>query len=314
VHVEVRVQGSHRKYYLALSYRSSGRVRKARVYLGADLSRRELDAKRREAEPKLLDRGRAAKALRDPFVSALTPSELKELATLEPAGTHRVLHLSDLDWAQFTQAFAYDTNAIEGSQIRKEEVAGILRKRRWPEERSKEDLAETYGVAEAVEYIRKTEEHLSIGLIRRLHRIVFRNSKPFAGELRRPGEEVAVTDATGRVVHQGAPSGQIGAQLRELVRWYSLNRGRYPPLVLAAVVHNRFEGIHPFRDGNGRVGRLLLNNILVRHGLPPVNIELRNRAQYYAALKSYQVEDDIRPTIELLLQEYRAMKRMFRDG
>jgi Fic family protein len=313
VHLEVRAQGGHRKYYLALSYRSAGKVRKVRVYLGADLTRGELDARRREAEPKLLDRGRAAKSLRDPFVSALTPSELKELATLEPAGTHRVHHLSDLEWAQFTRAFAYDTNAIEGSQVRKEEVASILRGRRWPGERTKEDIAETYGVAEAVEYIRATDEHLSVGLIRRLHRIVFRNSKPFAGEFRGPGEEVAIMDSEGEVVHEGAPSGRVGGLLRELVRWHTVNRDRYPPLVLAAVVHNRFEGIHPFRDGNGRVGRLLMNNILIRHGLPPVNIELRNRAQYYAALKSYQVEGDIRPTIELLLREYRAMKRMFRE-
>ncbi len=314
MHLEVRVQGGHRKYYLALSYRSAGKVRKVRVYLGADLTPGELDAKRREAEPKLLDRGRAAKALRDPFVSALTPSDLRELATLEPAGTHRIHHLSGLNWERFTQAFAYDTNAIEGSQVRKEEVAGILGGRRWPGERSKEEIAETYGVAEAVDYIRSTNEHLSVGLIRRLHKIVFRNSKPFAGEFRRPGEEVAVTDAEGEVVHEGAPSDQVGGLLRELVRWYTVNRDRYPPPVLAAVVHNRFEGIHPFRDGNGRVGRLLLNNILIRNGLPPVNIELRNRAQYYAALKSYEDEGDIRPTLELLMREYRAMKRMFRDG
>jgi len=193
-------------------------------------------------------------------------------------------------------------------------VAGILRGRRWPGERTKEDIAETYGVAEAVEYIRVAHERLSVDLIRRLHGIVFRNSKPFASEFRGPGEEVPIMDSEGEVVHGGAPSGRVGGLLKELVRWYRVNRGRYPPLVLAAVVHNRFEGIHPFRDGNGRVGRLLPSNILIRHGLPPVNIELRNRAEYYAALKSYEVEGDIRPTLELLLRECRALRRRFREG
>ncbi|MFA5869901.1 MAG: Fic family protein, partial [Candidatus Bathyarchaeia archaeon] len=90
------------------------------------------------------------------------------------------------------------------------------------------------------------------------------------------------------------------------------NKTRYPPLVLAAVVHNQFEIIHPFKDGNGRVGRLLLNNILLKHNLPPLNIEMKNRSQYYAALQVYEKDRDIRPTLELFLKEYRALKKMLR--
>jgi len=62
--------------------------------------------------------------------------------------------------------------------------------------------------------------------------------------------------------------------------WYNDNAKEYPPFVSAAVVHNQFETIHPFQDGNGRVGRLLLINALIKHGLPPLNIELKNRKQY----------------------------------
>jgi Fic family protein len=73
------------------------------------------------------------------------------------------------------------------------------------------------------------------------------------------------------------------------------------------VVHNQFENIHPFRDGNGRVGRLLLINILLKHKLPPVNIELKNRMEYYAALQNYENNGDIRPTLELILKEYKKL-------
>jgi len=79
---------------------------------------------------------------------------------------------------------------------------------------------------------------------------------------------------------------------------------------LAAVVHNQFETIHPFADGNGRVGRLLLNNILLKHNKPPVNIELKNRQEYYAALRMYQNNEDIRPTIILILKEYKNLKKL----
>jgi len=118
--------------------------------------------------------------------------------------------------------------------------------------------------------------------------------------------------AKGKVVRQGAPAKQVDASLRRLARWYSDNGKRYPPFVLAAVVHNQFETIHPFQDGNGRVGRLLLINILIKHGLPPLNIELENRKEYYEALRKYQTNGNLRPTLDLMLKEYRRLKAALR--
>jgi Fic family protein len=276
------------------------------------LSSEDLNLKRKRAEVKLKERLKERRAVRDPFVTALSPSDLKELETLEARGELRVLHLSELDWNRFKEAFTYDTNAIEGSLVEAKEVADILKKRKWPDDRSKEDISETYGVAEAVDYIRRTSEHVSLKLIKNLHKIVFKNSKPFAGKFREKGVEVVVADAYGNVVHRGASSQQVERMLRELIRWYYRNKKKCPPLVLAAVVHNQFENIHPFQDGNGRVGRLLLNNILLKHNLPPLNIELKNRSQYYAALQAYEKDHNIRPTLELMLKEYKALKKMLR--
>ncbi len=310
MHIEVREKNGSRKYYLAHSFRVGSKVKKIRVYLGTDLTPQEIRQKREKAETRLNDRIKEAKAIHDPFVTALSPSELQELEKLEARGSLHVLHLSELDWEKFKEAFTYNTNAIEGSLVEPKEVADILRKRKWPEDKSKEDISETYGVAEAVDYIRTTKEHISIDLIRELHRIVFKNSKSFAGKFREKGVEVVVADAYGNVIHRGAPSVQVLELLKELIGWYNRNRKKYPPLVLAAVVHNQFEVIHPFRDGNGRVGRLLLNNILLKHNLPPLNIELKNRAQYYASLEAYENDRNIRPTLDLMLKEYRALKRM----
>lgn len=312
MHLEIRESKSAKKYYLAHSYRDGEAVRKARIYLGANLSPEELAIKRKEAETRLKRRIQEGKAIRDPFVSALSPSELRELATLEARGEMQVRHLSEHDWNKFKEAFTYNTNAIEGSKIEAREVADILRKGRWPPEKSKEDISETYGVAEAIDYIRSIREHVSLKLIKELHKIVFKNSKVFAGEFRALGVEVVVADAHGTIVHRGAPSENIEALLKEMVRWYNRNRNKCPPLVLAAVVHNQFENIHPFQDGNGRVGRLLLNNVLLKHGLPPVNIELKNRAEYYAALQAYEKDHNIRPTLDLILKEYRALRKMMK--
>lgn len=312
VHLETREKSGVKKYYLAHSFRIGGNVRKVRVYLGADLSVEELNLKRKQAESKLKKRLKESRAICDPYITALSSADLEKLETLQAQGELRILHLSKLDWDRFKEAFTYDTNAIEGSQVEAKEVAEILRKRKWPDNKSKEDISETYGVAEAVDYIRGTNEHVSLKLIKDLHRIVFKNSKPFAGKFREAGAEVIVADAYGNVVHRGAPALQIEKLLKELIRWYNRNKKKYHPLVLAAVAHNQFENIHPFQDGNGRVGRLLLNNILLKHNLPPLNIEMRNRAEYYAALQAYENDQDIRPTLELMLKEYRALRKMLR--
>lgn len=309
MHIEIRKSGKHRKYYLAHSYRKNGRVLKLRFYLGPDLNEAELEVRKKIGEKEIQERIARLNAIRDPYITALSASELEELRTLEAKGELGISHLSEEEWTRFTEAFTYDTNAIEGSSIEAKEVADVLERRKWPRDRSKEEIDETYGVAEAIRYLRKMKEHISLKLILELHSIVFKNSKTFAGEFRKRGLEVVIADAHGNIVHRGAPSAEVRSLLNELVKWYAKNMKRYRPLVLAAVVHNQFENISPFQDGNGRVGRLLLNNILLKHRLPPLNIELKNRSQYYQALQAYEKGHNIRPMLELLLKEYRNLKK-----
>lgn len=143
MHLEVREKSGSKKYYLAHSFREGGRVRKVRVFLGTDLSAAELESKRKTAETELKRRIAKTKEIHDPFVTALSPFELNELATLEARGELRVRHLSEFDWNRFKEAFTYDTNAIEGSFVEAKEVKDILQNRGWPEDKTKEDIAET---------------------------------------------------------------------------------------------------------------------------------------------------------------------------
>ena len=97
------------------------------------------------------------------------------------------------------------------------------------------------------------------------------------------------------------------------MRWYNHNKNKYPGLILGAVIHNQFENIHPFIDGNGRVGRIILNNILIKNRLPPINIDFVNRGEYYASLQSYEKNHDLKPTLELYMKEYRELKKKLGD-
>lgn len=305
MHVEKRKFRGKIKYYLAHSYRDGPKVRKIRRYLGVGLSKEQLKKASDKAKSMIEEQLRIYNDLHDPLKTQLTSSELSRLKKVKPVP---VRHLDKKDWRAFTQAFTYNTNAIEGSTVTLKEVKGILEDQEWPDA-SKEEISETYGVAGAVNHIRQIKEHISISLMLKLHKIVFRNSKGHAGRFRKKGVEVVIRDRLGNVIHQGVPSSKIRPMLLELVRWYGKNKKKLPPVVLAAVIHNQFETIHPFEDGNGRLGRLILNNVLMKHGLPPVNIQMKHRKEYYLALQAYQKRDNLRPMVDLILKEYKQQSR-----
>ena len=311
MHLEVRAVKGRKRYYLAHSYRLGSKIRKVRVYLGTDLSKEEQDAKAEAAEARIKETLKGILEIKSPYFTILSKNELKQLKELNFSVPIKLQHLSEKEWLKFTEAFTYDTNAIEGSTVERAEVNGILEKDQWPD-KSKEEIWETRGVADAIKYLRSTRETLSLGLIKELHRRVFKNSKGFAGKLRKPGEEVVVIDRAGNVIHRGAPQRKVLYLLLELIKWYKDNSNVFHPVVLAAIVHNQFETIHPFRDGNGRVGRLLLLNILIKHGLPPLNIELKKRTEYYSVLQVYQETGNIRPTLGFFLKEYKRLKKSIR--
>ena len=313
MYLEKRSVDGKTRYWLSHSFREGGKVHKIRKLLGTDLSKEVLEERKIKAEKLILNEIELYKVIKDPLQRELTKEEIDYIENLEKQANIKVMHLSEAEWKVFSKIFTYNTNAIEGSRLNAAEVREIIDSDKWPKEKSKQDIAEAYGVNEAIEYIRKTKEHVSIELIKKIHQIVFKNSKSFAGELRKKGEEVVVQSSTGEILHEGAPQIRVLGLLKELVEWYEKNKNKYDGLILAAVIHNQFENIHPFADGNGRVGRILMNNILIKHGYPPVNISLEDRLEYYETLQRYEKEQNIRPTIEFLIKSYKKLKKQIKQ-
>lgn len=311
MHIEKRKSGNKIKCYLSHSYREGKEVHKFRKYLGTDLTERKLEERKKIAEKLILEEIHKYKIIKDPLDFELTEREIKEVEKLEAQIPLKISHLSEEDWNVFSEIFTYNTNAIEGSKLNQKEVKNILEEDKWPD-KSKEDIAEAYGVDEAISFVRQTNEHISVDLIKKIHKIVFKNSKSFAGKLRKKGEEVVITNSKGVVVHEGAPQNRINYLLKELINWYNKNKTKYPALILGAVVHNQFENIHPFVDGNGRVGRILLNNVLIKHSLPPINIDLEKSHEYYQTLKEYEKNKNLKPTIDLFVKEYKKLNDYYK--
>jgi len=291
MHIESRGRGKRRKFYLARSYRQGKKVRKDRVYLGTGLGKEELALRREVARKQLEGRERLAGQW--------------EIAFGRVEAKARKARLGKREWEKFVEDFTYNSNAVEGSAITRREVKEILRENQWPGKK-KEDIAEAYGVARAAEMLMERKEHISLPFILDLHRAIFRNSRHFAGKLRRV--DVVVRNRQGEIVHRGAPREEVQRLLLGLVEWYGGNRERLHPLVLAAVVHCQFENIHPFHDGTGRVERLLMNNILLKHGFPPVVIPYARRQAYYAALHAYEQRQGVAPMVRFLEREMARRK------
>ncbi|MBI2660548.1 Fic family protein [Candidatus Woesearchaeota archaeon] len=293
--VEKRKAGKNIKYFLVHSYRENGKVRKIRKYLGQNLGKEELKETKDKAKKHVL--GILQELKTEVFLFTLTKNQINKLNKYE--NKIKIMHFDSREWQRFTEEFVFNTNAIEGSTVQREEVPDILHK---PKAEGAEEI-ETKGVAKAVDYIKKTKEDLSIELIKKLHEICFNGSKSFAGQLR--SVEVAVVDSKGEVLHRGVSVSDLHLALKDMISWYKENKQKFRPLVLAAIIHNQFEYIHPFQDGNGRVGRLLLNLILLKSKYPPLNITLENRAEYYRTLQEYQKNQNLKPTVEFLVKQYK---------
>ena len=295
MHIEKRKQGNNTKYYLSHSYRVGKKTKKIRHYLGLNLTEEEIEELRPEAEREI---GQQMQAKTDLLKFSLTKKEIEKLNEYDR--DVEIVHLDVDGWKAFTEKFVFNTNAIEGSTVTPEEVHDLLR---HGEDVTNSDEMEALNVAKAVEFIQSTDEELSLELITRLHRICFEGSKSFAGKLR--DVEVVIRNAYGEIVHQGIPKEEIRNELEDMANWYRDNSDELKPLVLAALVHNQFEYIHPFEDGNGRVGRLLLNYVLLKHGYPPINILFEDRGRYYYCLQRYSKENSLEDTLEFLVEQYR---------
>lgn len=297
--VEKRKSGKSIKYYLVHSFKDQGKVKKIRRYLGQDLSEVNLEKNKKRAEQMLLQQIEELKT--EIFNFKLTENDLLKFNKFHDK--LEIFHLDLKDWQHFTEEFVYNTNAIEGSTVLQDEVKQILDKKvvsKNPE------IIETQNVADAIKFIKETKDDMSLNLILKLHEICFKNTKEFAGKLR--DVEVVIKNPLGEVVHRGAPKDTVLSELEELVSWYMDHKEYFKPLVLAAIIHNQFEHIHPFQDGNGRIGRLLLNYILIKNGYPPINIRLEDRAKYYKSLQDYSKENNLKSTLEFLVDQYNKFK------
>jgi len=190
----------------------------------------------------------------------------------------------------------YNSNAIENSTLTLEETEKILLEVDLERFVSAREIHEAKNLARVMSYIEDgaRSQELSLELMERLHKMLIGNiDENIAGRFRSGDEWVRV----GAYVAPGPK--EIKPLLQNLTTSYLSDKNSHI-ITRLAKFHSEFEHIHPFCDGNGRIGRVLNNFILLREGYVPINIAFADRAQYYNAFKEYDKDGAIKIMEEII--------------
>ena len=174
----------------------------------------------------------------------------------------------------------YQSNAIEGNKLTRDEVEGVLLNNQVIAGKSLSDHVAVLGYRDALRLGRRyvcDNTHIGEHEIKKLHYKMLIDQQDVSGEYRHYN----------LMIHGHRPTSyqKVPLKMQELAE--SKPSGRCHPIEDIAFFHLRLEKIHPFGDGNGRVGRLIINIMLEQQGYPAIIITLDDRAEYFAALNAY---------------------------
>jgi Fic family protein len=218
--------------------------------------------------------------------------KLKAIRPLSPGSVKR---LSE----DFMIDYTYHSNAIEGSTLTLDETARVLKDGITIAKKPLIHHLEAIGHRDAYYYVEdlvKNKVSFSEKIIKEIHSLVLMNG----GLNRSVYRNVPVRIGA---LHPCQPY-EVPIKMEQLMAEYAADMQRLHIIERVALFHLKFETIHPFIDGNGRVGRLILNLDLMKEGYPPINIKFTDRDRYYDCFNHYR-ENNYRPFMMAeLVSEY----------
>jgi len=302
VYIYKKIVGNIPYYYLRVSERKGTKViAKDIAYLGGSISdvKKSLDNltqykdKIRKAYKKIhmfiesnhyLEKVSLMKPKKDPFIG-------DKFLDIEACKLHfnSVFKKNDATTKKeilknFIIEFAFNTASIEGNTITLEQARNLLEEGLTPKDKTLREIYDLQNTEKVFLTLLSMSKDLSQSLITEIH----------SGLMQNIDTRLGYRTADVRVLKsnfKATPAPYVKADMEILLKWYNANKKTLYPLVLAAIFHHKFEKIHPFMDGNGRVGRMLLNYILIQNQYPPVIIQKKLRSEYLEYLRKVDKSD-----------------------
>ncbi len=298
-YTEVKEKNGTKYYYRVKSIRKGNKFEKKRIYLGINLNKEELSKKEKEADKEL-----------SLLQTLLSNDELKFLKKIKGKYLKEPKITFVNRYEAFCSLFTYDSTTIEGNSLTLQETARLLFEGIVPPNKPLREVHEVLNHKKAFDYILGHKGDIEKELICELHKIIVANT--LRSELIQQIGKYRNVQVYIRGVSWFPPKpSEVHSKMSSLLSWYTKNKKKLHPLILASYFHTEFEKIHPFVDGNGRIGRLLLNFILHKNKYPMINIPNSIKHKYYNALEKAQLKNDLRSFVKLLLDILNKSKIRF---
>ncbi|MFH1510962.1 MAG: Fic family protein [Candidatus Woesearchaeota archaeon] len=321
VYIYRKTIGEKTYYYLRASVRNKGKIIVKDIkYLGSDLN--SLKDKLKDIPGKYAEEIRKTYKTLNRFIEvnrylAQATQQVESDGFLDKEALQQVracrIHWTDvfLKTDKLTQQeilknfvieYAFNTTSMEGNTISLEEAHDLLLENLTPKNKT---LREIYDLqnTESVFFDLLGKQDINHNLICQIHDRLLDKIDSRKGYRT---DDVRVF----RAQFKATPAPYVKADMDLLLSWYKQNKAKMHPLALATIFHHKLEKIHPFMDGNGRTGRMLMNHILLRSKYPPVIIRKRNRSKYLDKLHEADrisldrhAPEQYRPLVEFVAAE-----------
>ncbi len=281
----------HSYNYLIESFKFKGKVYQVQKYLGTKKMKRiEIE----EAKVKYRDWFRNEVISKKATLSASeyrsNTFSLKQLTQLESIRYtfhefKKGLHPNEIEKIEreFDIGYIHSTTSTEGNTCTLSEVTRILENNLTPKGRSLREVYEIRNFEKVLGLRKRYKSSLSKKFILKLHEFVMRDIDLYTlGTFRRIEVGILGSDTT------PVPAIFVEEEIDKLLKWYHKNKEKMHPVELATRFHVRFEAIHPFTDGNGRVGREIFNFMITRQNYPAINFNVKFRDEYLDGLEMGQ--------------------------
>ena len=239
--------------------------------------------------------------------SVFDKAQIRKIEAMKVDYQYIIKRFSKEQWKdvfdRFIANFTYESNAIEGNSLTLKDVVIVMFEKRTIEGKDLREIYETRNSRKVMDLILKKKFDVEEKDIIKIHKILMQDIDI------RTGYKQIPNFITGSKVKLTLPE-DVKKEMKALIKWYNKSLENTHPLQVSALFHGKFEKIHPFEDGNGRVGRFLTNITLINRGYPPLIIRKSQRDSYIKCLQDFH--RGYTPNLERsFLEKYKATYRKF---